>query len=215
MASCFSPFECDLPGADLLNLVLVAKPEVAGRRRIPAPAIALPCEDQGAMADTPETVAAAGGPRRGPRRLPRRPYRECGRRPPVARPPEAAPGRPRDCRARSTSERMLEWPSCSPARQTTRGLPTEYGGCGDVGGSVAAFETLALGDLSVLVKVGVQVGAVRWRDPPARDQGAPRRLPGRRRRRLNLGCFAMTESGHGSDVRSGPRPRTTSRRRSS
>jgi acyl-CoA oxidase len=34
---------------------------------------------------------------------------------------------------------------------TTLGFPVEYGGHGLVGGSVAAFETLAFGDLSLLV----------------------------------------------------------------
>jgi acyl-CoA oxidase len=42
--------------------------------------------------------------------------------------------------------------------QTGMGFPEEYGGGGDLGASVAAFETLAYGDLSVLVKVGVQFG---------------------------------------------------------
>src|SRR5690349_493659 len=42
--------------------------------------------------------------------------------------------------------------------QTGMGFPVEYGGGGDIGASVAAFETMAFGDLSVLVKVGVQFG---------------------------------------------------------
>ena len=42
--------------------------------------------------------------------------------------------------------------------QTGMGFPQAYGGGGDLGASVAAFETLAYGDLSVLVKVGVQFG---------------------------------------------------------
>ncbi len=42
--------------------------------------------------------------------------------------------------------------------QTGMGFPAEYGGGADIGASVAAFETLAMGDLSVLVKVGVQFG---------------------------------------------------------
>ena len=42
--------------------------------------------------------------------------------------------------------------------QTGMGFPTAYGGGGDLGASIAAFETLAFGDLSVLVKVGVQFG---------------------------------------------------------
>ena len=41
---------------------------------------------------------------------------------------------------------------------TGLGFPTEYGGGGDIGASVAAFETLGFGDLSMLVKVGVQFG---------------------------------------------------------
>ena len=39
-----------------------------------------------------------------------------------------------------------------------RGLPREHGGDGDIGGSVVAFEVLAHGDLSLLVKSGVQWG---------------------------------------------------------
>src|SRR5690242_1111340 len=42
--------------------------------------------------------------------------------------------------------------------QTGMGFPKEYGGGGDIGASIAAFETLGFGDLSVLVKVGVQFG---------------------------------------------------------
>jgi acyl-CoA oxidase len=80
------------------------------------------------------------------------------------------------------------------------GFPKEYGGSGDIGGSVAAFETLAFGDLSVLVKFGVQfglfggailqLGTTRHHD---------RYLADTMRGRL-LGCFAMTETGHGSNV---------------
>ena len=39
-----------------------------------------------------------------------------------------------------------------------RGFEKAYGGGGDIGGFVTAFETLAHGDLSLLVKVGVQWG---------------------------------------------------------
>src|SRR5690349_2425220 len=42
--------------------------------------------------------------------------------------------------------------------QTGYGFPKEYGGGGDIGASVAAFETSAFGDLSVVVKLGVQFG---------------------------------------------------------
>ncbi|KRB80321.1 acyl-CoA oxidase [Nocardioides sp. Root190] len=80
------------------------------------------------------------------------------------------------------------------------GFPSEYGGGGDLGASIAAFETLAYGDLSVLVKVGVQfglfggailqLGTDRHHDAYLSDL-----ISGRL-----LGCFAMTETGHGSNV---------------
>lgn len=84
--------------------------------------------------------------------------------------------------------------------QTGMGFPEEYGGGGDIGASIAAFETLAFGDLSVLVKVGVQfglfggailqLGTQRHHDAYLRDLVTGRLM----------GCFAMTETGHGSNV---------------
>src|SRR6478735_1658911 len=84
--------------------------------------------------------------------------------------------------------------------QTGMGFPEEYGGGGDIGASVAAFETLAYGDLSVLVKVGVQfglfggailqLGTKRHHDAYLRDLVTGQLM----------GCFAMTETGHGSNV---------------
>jgi acyl-CoA oxidase len=84
--------------------------------------------------------------------------------------------------------------------QTGMGFPTAYGGGGDLGASIAAFETLAFGDLSVLVKVGVQfglfggailqLGTKRHHDAYLRDL-----ITG-----STMGCFAMTEVGHGSNV---------------
>ncbi|GAB2971748.1 acyl-CoA dehydrogenase family protein [Nocardioides montaniterrae] len=83
---------------------------------------------------------------------------------------------------------------------TAYGFPKEYGGGEDIGASVAAFETLAYGDLSVLVKVGVnfglfggailQLGTKRHHDAYLGELTAGRLL----------GCFAMTEGGHGSNV---------------
>ncbi|MFD6534091.1 acyl-CoA dehydrogenase family protein [Streptomyces sp. NPDC060184] len=84
--------------------------------------------------------------------------------------------------------------------QTGMGFPVEYGGGGDIGASIAAFETLAFGDLSVLVKVGVQFGlfgGAILQLGTARHHDAY--LPGLITGRL-MGCFAMTESGHGSNV---------------
>jgi acyl-CoA oxidase len=83
-----------------------------------------------------------------------------------------------------------------------RGIPPEHGGDGDVGGSVVAFEVLAHGDLSLLGKSGVQwglfggavlnLGTQRHHDAYL-DDIATLALPG---------CFAMTETDHGSDVQS-------------
>jgi acyl-CoA oxidase len=84
--------------------------------------------------------------------------------------------------------------------RTALGFPVEYGGQGSVDGSVAAFETLAFGDLSLLVKIGVQFGLF---------GGAVNHLGTERHHQRYLqdiatlklaGCFAMTESGHGSNV---------------
>jgi acyl-CoA oxidase len=83
---------------------------------------------------------------------------------------------------------------------TVPGFPEEFGGRGDPGANVAAFETLALGDLSLVVKFGVQFGL--W-------GGAIQQLGTRRHHERYLrqtatlelpGAFAMTETGHGSNV---------------
>jgi len=84
--------------------------------------------------------------------------------------------------------------------RATRGFPQDLGGGGDVGASVAAFETLAFGDLSVLVKTGVQYGlfggaVLQLGTHRHHEALLPDVLAGRL-----LGCFAMTETGHGSNV---------------
>ncbi len=85
---------------------------------------------------------------------------------------------------------------------TGLGFPTEHGGGGDIGASIAAFETLAYGDLSTLVKFGVQFGLF---------GGAILQLGSKHHHDAYLadlitgdllGCFAMTETGHGSNVQS-------------
>jgi acyl-CoA oxidase len=83
---------------------------------------------------------------------------------------------------------------------TALGYPVEFGGGGDLGGSITAFEMLAMTDLSLMVKVGVQfglfggavlqLGTQAHHEKYLADIGAARLL----------GCFAMTEHGHGSDV---------------
>lgn len=84
--------------------------------------------------------------------------------------------------------------------QTGMGFPEEYGGGGDIGASIAAFETLAYGDLSVLVKVGVQFGLfggaiLQLGTKHHHDAYLADLITGR-----TMGCFAMTETGHGSNV---------------
>jgi len=83
---------------------------------------------------------------------------------------------------------------------TRLGFPVEYGGEDDLGGYITAFETLGSGDLSLLVKAGVHFGLF---------GGAIHHLGTARHHERYLadvmslalpGCFAMTETGHGSDV---------------
>jgi acyl-CoA oxidase len=79
-------------------------------------------------------------------------------------------------------------------------LPREFGGEDDLGRFIAVFETLAFFDQSLLVKFGVQFGLF---------GGSILQLGTRRHHerylaaagRLELpGCFAMSETGHGSNV---------------
>ena len=82
------------------------------------------------------------------------------------------------------------------------GFPEAQGGRGTQAESVAHFEMLALGDLSLAIKSGVQHGlwggaitnlGTRWHHETF--------LPGTISGEM-MGCFAMTELGHGSDVQS-------------
>jgi acyl-CoA oxidase len=81
-------------------------------------------------------------------------------------------------------------------------FPTSVGGKAEAGAAVTAFETQAHGDLSLLVKTGVQWGlfggAITHLGTEKHHQ---RYLPDVMSLDL-LGCFAMTETGHGSDVQS-------------
>jgi len=80
-------------------------------------------------------------------------------------------------------------------------FPEKYGGMDDMSKYVIAFEELAFHDLSLLIKFGVQFGlwggSVYWlgtekhHDKYLNDI-ATLKIPG---------CFAMTETGHGSNVR--------------
>ena len=84
----------------------------------------------------------------------------------------------------------------------TAGFPAPVGGTGDMAESVANFEMMGMGDLSLTIKSGVQHGlfggaivnlGTSWHHETFLPDLIPCRL---------LGCFAMTELGHGSDVSS-------------
>jgi acyl-CoA oxidase len=99
-------------------------------------------------------------------------------------------------------ERVLEWTRLL-ARQGLGALayPPAYGGSGDVTQYLAVMETLSHHDLSLVIKFGVQfglfggsinlLGTGKHHQKYLRDVGTLA-LPG---------CFAMTELGHGSNVR--------------
>lgn len=99
-------------------------------------------------------------------------------------------------------ERVLTWTK----RLADQGLgalafPEAYGGRGDIEPFIVAFETLAYHDLSMVVKFGVQFGLF---------AGSIQRLGTKKHHDKYLeragtldlpGCFAMSEYGHGSNVR--------------
>ncbi len=98
-------------------------------------------------------------------------------------------------------ERVLEWARALAAEGFgALAYPREQGGQDDFGASIAAFETIALHDLSLVVKFGVQFGLF---------GGSILQLGTEKHHRQYLpdvgslelaGCFAMTEPGHGSNV---------------
>ncbi|MDT7731652.1 MAG: acyl-CoA oxidase, partial [Mycobacterium sp.] len=80
------------------------------------------------------------------------------------------------------------------------GFKKEHGGNGDVGAAIAQIEMLAMSDLSLMVKAGVQWGLF---GGAIENLGTERHHQAYVPRIISLdllGCFAMTETGHGSDV---------------
>ncbi|OMC14615.1 acyl-CoA oxidase [Mycolicibacter heraklionensis] len=78
----------------------------------------------------------------------------------------------------------------------------EHGGTGEVGAAVTMIEMLAMSDLSLMVKAGVQWGLF---GGAVENLGTERHHRAYVEKIINLdllGCFAMTETGHGSDVQS-------------
>src|SRR3954454_3906521 len=104
--------------------------------------------------------------------------------------------------------RVLAWATeLATEGDTAMGYPVEYGGKDAVARSVAGFETLAYGDLSLLVKCGVQFGlfggAVLHLGTTKHHERYLWKIA-----KLELpGCFAMTETGHGSERPGAPHDR--------
>ncbi len=104
-----------------------------------------------------------------------------------------------------TSEQYRAWVLDALKVLTASGRPNtgfdpSVGGEGDVGGVVTSFAMLAYGDLSLLVKAGVQWGLF---GGAVQVLGTSRHHDKYLRKIIDgelLGCFAMTETGHGSDV---------------
>jgi acyl-CoA oxidase len=83
---------------------------------------------------------------------------------------------------------------------TALGFTSEHGGEDDIGGSVNSISMLAYADLSLMVKAGVQWGLFGGAvQALGTDVHHRRYLPAIMSFELP-GCFAMTETGHGSNV---------------
>ncbi len=82
------------------------------------------------------------------------------------------------------------------------GFRKEHGGTGNVGAAITMIEMLAMSDVSLMVKAGVQWGLF---GGAVENLGTERHHEAYVKKIINLelrGCFAMTETGHGSDVQS-------------
>lgn len=90
----------------------------------------------------------------------------------------------------------------SAAGISDEGFRKEHGGTGDVGAAITMIEMLAMSDLSLMVKAGVQWGLF---GGAVENLGTERHHEAYVKKIIDLellGCFAMTETGHGSDVQS-------------
>lgn len=101
-----------------------------------------------------------------------------------------------DARALSLSQMrelaQTDWPAA--------GFSIDHGGTGDPGGAVTGIEMMGFANLSLMVKAGVQWGLF---GGAVENLGTSRHHEKYIKPLINLellGCFAMTEIGHGSDV---------------
>lgn len=81
-------------------------------------------------------------------------------------------------------------------------FPAEHGGTGDAGGNLVAFEELVTADPSLQIKAGVQWGLFAAAILHLGTRVHHERFLGDAIELRTLGGFAMTETGHGSDVAS-------------
>lgn len=146
-------------------------------------------EPLGAQADVDVLRAALDGPWRD--------LRERVRRELPADAITGTPGEPIDVQRERVTRQVL---ALADMGYGSIGFPTEHGGTLDYGASCVAFEMQAFGDLSLLIKLGVQFGL--FGGALARlgtERHLSAYLPDIMSGRL-MGCFAMTEIGHGSNV---------------
>nr|WP_179756744.1 acyl-CoA dehydrogenase [Kineococcus aurantiacus] len=83
-----------------------------------------------------------------------------------------------------------------------RGFASRWGGGDSPGGQVAQFEMLGFGDASLMIKSGVQWGLFGGAVQALGTERHHAELLGPLLRLDLVGCFGMTETGHGSDVSS-------------
>ncbi len=80
-------------------------------------------------------------------------------------------------------------------------FPTQYGGLQEGGKHIAVFEMLGYGDLSLAIKFGVQIGLFGGAVYMLGTEKHHKKYVEALHKCELLGCFAMTETGHGSNVK--------------